>query len=219
MRRSNITLLALVGSAMVLIAGIPVLYQGELSKAKSSRGTSDYSRQRFPDVKVVKLIGMQDVTIITSDTLAIDIKQSEKKGSELIEAGDTLIVKGSGSPIISVATQQLVAINSRVLLKGSLQRLDVPSISVSLTNSLLYSQSISRDKRAWQHLNELRITDNSATSVVELNGRFAIEHLILRNVERLSCAPEVGMSETDFSFDDGRVVKSMSCREGLFISH
>lgn len=65
-----------------------------------------------------------------------------------------------------------------------------------------------------QYIDEFTITDN-VTSVVDLSGSFDINHLYLKNLKEFNCTNEIGLKETDFSFD-GNVV-TMTCREGVNI--
>lgn len=136
-----------------------------------------------------------------------------------MQAGDTLFISGNGHLIVSVANQIVVAMNSTVLLKGDLRRFDAPSLSFALTNTSLYSLPISTDRRTAEHLYELRIMDNDGNSTIDLGGRFDIEHLFLHNVKRFTCSSEVNFFETDISFDNGGDVRSMTCREGIYIYH
>jgi len=112
---------------------------------------------------------------------------------------DTLVVTASRPVIIFTDLREVIAVNSNVLVKDDLRRLDALSLSINLVNSRLYSLPISQDSKTAQALYEFRISGDAA-SVIDLNGSFDIGHLYLANVGQFNCSSDAGFRETDFSF-------------------
>jgi hypothetical protein len=214
MKRSNIILIWIGLVAFVLIAAVPVLYRVELSKARRSQG--DYSRLVFNDAKVVKVQSMQGGTIVPSDSLAIFFKEEDKNNIHIRHAGDTLVLTGTAQIIIFTGKREIVAVESSILVKGDLKWLDAFSLSVNLRDSYIYSMPMSKDSKEAQHLGEFRIAGNG-TSIVDLNGRFDIDHLYVSDVKEFNCSSQVGLWATDFSFSKNANVQTMSCRDGMNI--
>jgi hypothetical protein len=211
MKRSNIILIGLTICALLFIAVIPILYSLELHGVVTQ---TDYSKKAFPNVKVVKVVNAHNVTVMPSDSLIIELKNDDVS---IVESGDTLFVSGDAYMIIGLSTQLLVSINSDILFKGALPVLDPPSFSFDIRDTHLYSQSVSRDWKMAQNLGDLRIEDRG-NSVIDLNGRFDISHLYLHNAEKFNCSGLVRLFETNIDFDENRIVKTMSCLDGLHVT-
>jgi hypothetical protein len=222
MKKSNVVLLSMLGCIVVTIAMIPVMYNLAYQAKKSSLAGTRYTRRAFDARKIVVLKNLKDVVIIPADTLAVEIDKTQGNPYHIIENGDSLLIMNddlspSGSLMIFLPTgHRIIAFDSRILIKGALQILDPPSVEITLNNSHLYSTFIARDPKVTQVLGRVTINDNG-NSIVEFTGRLDIAHLTLRNVRGFNCTPDVGIHQTDFSFDGKLEVRASTCMEGLFV--
>jgi hypothetical protein len=204
---------------LLFVAAVPVIYNKELSRAKIAAGNIKYSKATFTSGKIIKVEGISDLTIFQYDSLVVESLLPVRKNFEIIEEKDTLIIRGLKQSRILLyvpADHHVVAFNSRILLRGHLRYLHPPSITLSLADSELKSDFVSRDKHVSQHLDYLTIT-NLGNSSVDLRGSLEVVHLVLNEVNDFKCAPEVGISETDFSFAPDSSLRLTACAEGRFI--
>lgn len=222
MRTSNIIILSVLSSLLIMTAIIPALYGIEYNE-KLSFATAGYSRLNFESRKVIVLDHVNDAVIVPFDSLVIEVDDSNFSMYDINEKNDTVVVRPKSitddAPVMLFVPQngRVVATDSRVLIKGDYRRIDPPSYSITLQNSFLYSRSIAKDPKVGQSLGHLTLTDKGS-STVELKGRFDIDHLTLNDVRVFNCTPDVGIRNSDFSFDKSRAVTASTCREGVFIT-
>ncbi|HMJ70165.1 MAG TPA: hypothetical protein VK508_14765 [Cyclobacteriaceae bacterium] len=219
MKTSNVILLAMVAVLILFIAAIPVIYNRELSHSRQASGGIEYSKMNFISGKIVKVEGISDLTIFQYDSLVVESLKTEQNNFKITSTKDTIIIRGINSASVMLyvpSDHHVIALDSRIRLYGHLRFLDAPSIMLSLRNSLVYSQSVSRDKYVSHNLNYLTIT-NLGNGAVDLQGQLNVEHLVLNELVDFKCGPDVGIGETDFRFTENSNIRFTACREGRYI--
>jgi hypothetical protein len=157
MRTSNKILLSVFLAAVLVIAGIHIALYAKLKRgdfiAAKEIWKMDYTRHELSRVNYIVATGMDNITLIPSDTCWLEIEKNNSsrfssriryqvKGDSLILIGDTTIIKGDGSSQVRKSWTKLNIYlpyattikgdNTEFTLKGAADSSKAPSYDITL---------------------------------------------------------------------------------------
>lgn len=228
MKASNITILFIVVVSILFIAAIPITLKYKLNNNLYTQlnpsENYDYDRINFQMTNKLEITGMENCTIIPSDSSYMEIERLGSNTVKLIEKGDTLSI---GTIEKNKRTTQRVRIfipgagkvicrNSNVLLRGSIKMFGIPSFAFDLENSKLSTSAISEEWRVYQFLDQLEI-NGSDSAYVNLSGSVRIQNLILSDVRSVTSGTRINVDHMQVLYKGKDTVKSKSGVSGLDI--
>lgn len=228
MKASNITILVIVVVSIILIAAIPITLKYKLNNnyytQLSPSENYDYDRFDFQMTNKLEISGLENCTIIPSDSSYMEIERLVANTVKLIDKGDTLSIGSIDKKkrvsqrvrIFMPGAGKVICRNSNVLLRGSIKMFGIPSFSFDLENSKLSTSAISDEWRVYQFLDQLEIY-GSDSAYVNLSGSVRIQNLILSDIREVTSGTRINVDHMQVLYKGKDTVKSKSGVSGLDI--
>ncbi|MFI5155657.1 MAG: hypothetical protein ACHQEM_05705 [Chitinophagales bacterium] len=217
MRTSNKILLSVFLAAVLILAGIHIalyakLKQGDFIPAKEM-WKLDFTRHELSRVKYILAKGMDNITIIPSDTCWLEIEKNNSyhfpssiryqvKGDSLIMSGDTTITRNDGSSQVQKSwTNVNIYLPYGASIKGDNSEF---TIKGSTDSSKALSFDITLDHEGKVHFAENEWKDSSSRFFKIVNLR--ADHSSGIELAKYAVVDEMNLVLTTSSFEDKNAV-------------
>lgn len=223
MKKSNLLFLAIIGTAIVLVAAIPISLTRKLATNdfKGVGGDKQFINAgiKSPNFSQLVIKGIE-CSIIPGVSTDIEIESSYAGAVTTHMIGDTLIMEGQAAdykPRINLFISKvdgITAHNSVVILKGKLHPDNAPSHQIILYNSSVQTLPVSAETRVLQFLDSVDI-NGQKNSIVSLTGSVHFNRLRINNIDSVFSDRMVVIRSFETGYNGKSRIASQS-RDGKF---